>query len=68
VQLRDALLDARRRYPDLLCQLLLLLGGVRQELVERRIEEANRAGIALQGAEDAREVVALVGQQLGEPA
>ena len=66
VQLRDALLDARRRHADLLRQLLLLFRRVRQELVERRVEEADRHREALQGAEDAGEVLALVGQQLGE--
>ena len=39
---------------------------VRQELVQRRIEEADRRRVALQRAEDAGEVLALVRQQLGE--
>ncbi len=66
VQLLDALMDARRRHADLLRQLLLLLLGVRQELVERRVEEANRRRVALQRPEDAGEVLALIRQQLGE--
>ena len=51
---------------ELLRQFRLLLLGVRQELVQRRIQEANRRRIALQRPEDAGEVLALVRQQLGE--
>jgi hypothetical protein len=64
VQLLDALVDARRRHADLLRQLLLLLLRVRQELVQRRVQEADRRRVALQRAEDAGEVLALVRQQL----
>ena len=39
---------------------------VRQELVQRRIEQADRRRAALQRLEDAVEVLALVRQQLGE--
>ena len=66
VQLLDALVNTRGRHPDLLRQLLLLLLGVRQELVQRRIEEADRRRVALERPEDAGEVLALVRQQLGE--
>ena len=62
----DALVNARSRHPDLLRQLLLLLLGVRQELVQRRIQEADRRRVALERPEDAGEVLALVRQQLGE--
>ena len=67
VQLLDALVDrlGRRRRassPSSAC----CSGVVRQELVQRRIEEADRRRVALQRPEDAGEVVALVRQQLGE--
>ena len=39
---------------------------VREELVQRRIEETDRGREALQRLEDAEEVVALIRQQLGE--
>ena len=51
---------------ELLREILLLLRRVRQELVQRRIEEANRRRIALERPEDAGEVLALVRQQLGQ--
>jgi DNA-binding MarR family transcriptional regulator len=57
---------SRRRH--LLRQLGLLLRRVRQELVQRRVEEADRRRIALQRAEDAGEVLALIRQQLGQRA
>ena len=66
VQLLDALVNTCSRHPDLLRQLLLLLLGVRQELVQRRIEEADRRRVALERAEDAGEVLALVREQLGQ--
>ena len=47
-------------------ELRLLLLRVGQELVQRRIEEANRCRVALERPEDAREVVALVREQLGQ--
>ena len=47
VQLLDALMNPRGRHADLLGQRLLLLLGVGQELVERRVEEANRRRVAL---------------------
>jgi hypothetical protein len=52
--------------PDLLGELLLLLLGVRQELVQRRVEQADGGREALERLEDAGEVLALVGQQLGQ--
>ena len=55
-------LDARGLHADLLRQFLLLLTGVRQELVERRVEEANRRRVALQRAEDAGKILTLVRQ------
>ena len=39
---------------------------MRQELVQRRIEEADGRRIALERTEDAREVLALIRQELGE--
>ena len=39
---------------------------VRQELVQRRIEEADGGREALERLEDAGEVLALIGQQLGQ--
>ena len=39
---------------------------VREELVQRRVEEADGGREALEGLEDAGEVALLVGQQLGE--
>ena len=66
VQLFDARLNRLDRDAQLLRQILLLLRRVRQELVQRRIEEADRRRIALERAEDAGEVLALVRQQLGQ--
>ena len=57
-------MNALGRDANLLCQLLLLLRRVRQELVQRRIQEANRCRVSLERAEDSCEVVALVRQQL----
>ena len=59
--------DLLGRDAELLRQLgLLRLVVVRQELVQRRVEQADRHRLALQRAEDAGEVVALERQQLGE--
>jgi len=51
---------------DLLGEVELLLLAVGEELVERRVEEADGGGEAVEGFEDAKEVLALVGQELGE--
>src|SRR5205085_9341402 len=66
VQLLDTLVDARGRHADLLAEFRLLFLGVRQEFVERRIEEANRRRVALERAEDTGEVRALVREKLRE--
>jgi hypothetical protein len=58
--------DLLDRDVQLLCEIQLSFLGVRQELVQRRIEEADRGREALQRLEDAEEVVALVGQELRE--
>jgi hypothetical protein len=64
VQLMHAALDRLDLDADLLRQVRLLLRRMRQELVQRRVEEANRRRVALQGPEDTGEVVALKRQQL----
>ena len=64
MQLLHARLNRIDVHPELLRQILLLLGRVRQELVQRRIEEADRRRIALERAEDSREVLALIRKQL----
>ena len=43
----------------------LLLLAVRQELVQRRIQETDRGGESLQGLEDSDEVTAMKGEQFG---
>ena len=47
-------------------QLANVLVGVRQELVQRRIQQADRDGQAVHGLEDAHEVSALKRQKLGQ--
>ena len=66
VELFDALMNPLGRDAQLLRQLRLLFRRVRQELVQRRVEETNRRRKSLECAEDAGEVVALIRQQLGE--
>ncbi len=66
VQLVHARVDRLLRHAQLLRQVRLLFRRVRQELVQRRIEEADRRRVALERPEDAGEVVALVRQQLGQ--
>ena len=66
VELVDARLDPLDGHADLLREVRLLVPGVRKEFMQRRIEEADRHRVALEGAEDAGEVVALVGEDLGE--
>ena len=69
VEILDALLEPRRREtPSSVGELLDLLLLVRQELVERRIEQANRDRQAAHLAEDLDEVPLLVGQELRERA
>src|SRR2546430_13670799 len=58
--------STRCPYTTLFRSLALLLRRVRQELVERRIEKANRRRIAVERAEDAGEVVPLIREQLGK--
>jgi hypothetical protein len=58
---RHDLLDRDAELPG---EVHLLLLGVRQELVQRRIEEADGGREALQRLEDAEEVLALVRQEL----
>ncbi len=48
MQLLHALLNALRRHAYLPGKFLLCAGLVRQELMQRRIEETNRRGIPLQ--------------------
>ena len=55
-----------QRQAEALGQLGLVLLVVRQELVQRRVEQADRDRQALHRLEDADEVFALVRQQLGE--
>jgi hypothetical protein len=51
---------------ELLREFGLGLVVMRHELVQGRVEEADRGGQAVEGLEDAGEVLALVGQELGE--
>src|ERR1043166_4312984 len=53
-------------YAQLFGEVLLLPFGMRQELVQRGIEETDGRRISLERAEDADEVLALIGQQLGK--
>ena len=64
VELRDAALDLLERQAHLARELGLLLLVVRNELVERRIEQAHRDGQPVHRREDADEVGALERQQL----
>ena len=64
VQLADARLDVGGRDAELLGHLGLALGVVRQELVQRRIEQPDRHRQAVHRREDADEVLALQRQQL----
>jgi len=68
VEFLHALLDLLDRYTHLIGDFLLAfrIVVVRQELVQWRIEEADGGRIALQGLEDAGEILLLVRQQLGE--
>jgi hypothetical protein len=52
--------------PSLLASSACWSCGVRQELVQGRIEEADGRGQAVERAEDAGEVAPLIGQQLGD--
>ncbi len=66
VQLVHAARDFVHRYADLAAQLLLLLGLMRQEFVEGRIERANGHRPALHGLEDAFKIAALIRQEFVE--
>ena len=67
VQLLDALSEcASTGTPSFFASSACCSLRVRQELVQRRIEEADRRRVALQRPEDAGEIVALIRQQLGE--
>ena len=66
VELLDPLVDLLRRDAELLAEGGLLLRRVRQEFVQRRIEEADRRRKPAERAEDSGEVVALVREQLRE--
>ena len=64
VQLLHARTHLRDRHPHDLRKLGLLLLLVRHELVQRRIDQADRDRLALHRLEDADEVLALVREQL----
>ena len=66
VEFGDALDDLLDADADFLREVELLLLGVGQELVKRRIEEADGGREALEGLEDAGEVLTLIRQELGE--
>src|SRR5207253_6976537 len=66
VQLRDARMNRADGDANLFRKGGLLFLGLRQELVERRIEEADRRRVSLQRAEDAGEVLPLIWEQLGQ--
>ena len=66
VQLMDAGHDLLDGDAQLAREIHLLLLGVRQELMQRRIEEADRGREALQRLEDAEEVFALIREELGQ--
>ena len=66
VQIVHALGDFVGADAELVGQGVLLRVVVRQELVERRIEQADGRGQALERFEDADEVLALVGEELGQ--
>ncbi len=66
VQALHTLVEARHGHTHLLGQFLLRFLAVRQEFVERRIEEPDGGRVALQGAEDPRKVFPLIRQQLAQ--
>src|SRR5207344_3148221 len=66
VQLLDAQVNLLRGDTQLFPERGLLFGRLRQEFVQRRIEEPDRRRESLERPENAGEVVALVRQQLGE--
>ena len=66
MQAGDALDDGFNLHADAAGEVHLLLLGVGEEFVERRIEEADRGGVAFERLEDAGEVLALIGQELRE--
>jgi len=66
VELVHAVHDLLDGDADLAGEVELLLLRLREELVERRIQETDRGGEAVERLEDPEEVAALVGQELGE--
>ena len=66
VELLDARMNSLDGESQLFREIGLLLRRVRQELVQRRVEEPDRRRVSLQRAEDAGEIVALVRQQFGQ--
>src|SRR5690606_25007123 len=66
VELGDALAQLLRGNAQAACDLLDRFVVVGEELVQRRVEEADGDGQALHGGEDADEVVALEGQEFLE--
>ena len=64
VQFGDAALDVLHGDAELLREIELLLLRLREEFVQRRVEQADRRGKPLERAEDAREVAPLIRQQL----
>ena len=66
VEFLDALFDLLDGHAHLLGQVLLRGVLVREELVQRRVEEADGGREAFEGLEDAGEVALLVGQELGQ--
>ena len=66
VEVVHALLDVLDIDAEFLGEVHLLLLGVREELVERRIQKTDRAGLAFECLEDAEEVFALVREKLLE--
>ena len=63
MQLSYSFTDNASRHAEMGSHLLLGLVVVRQELVQRRIEQANRNGQTFHGFEDAKEIFALERQQ-----
>ena len=66
VEVLDALGDLVGADAKLLGEGVLRAVVVRQEFMKRRIEQADRGGIAIERLEDAGEILALVGEELGE--
>ena len=64
VQRGDPLLDLPDRDVERSGQLALLEGFVRQELVQRRVQQANRYGKTSHRSKDSLEVALLIRQQL----